>query len=90
MASMRPGKSRVIVTVSEAAGRKETAAGGICGGFAAGFFPQLGKKSQMAESGTKRIGRIIGRKRLGRTSDRMALDIASNFEIGRTLIFPYW
>ena len=64
-ASMRPGKSRVIVTVSEVTCEKVTAAGGIEGGAEATFFPQAGNNSQMRDRGRKWIGRMI-RKRQGR------------------------
>jgi hypothetical protein len=50
------------VTVSDAAGRNVTAAGGICGGLAGAFFPQLGRDSQMTVRSRNRIGRMTGGK----------------------------
>jgi hypothetical protein len=47
----------VIVTVSVAAGENETAAGGMAGGAAGGFFPQEGSSNSKVK-GRKRTGRM--------------------------------
>jgi hypothetical protein len=72
---MRPGKSRVMVTVSVSAGTKVTAAGGICMGGAV-FLPQPGSSSQMTDIGKNRIGRMMGGLEKAQTIVRRRLSIA--------------
>ena len=58
MASIRPGKSRVIVTVSVVAGTNVTAGGGSGGIPAAPFLPQAGSSSKIEKMGKNKIGRM--------------------------------
>jgi hypothetical protein len=79
-----------MVTDSLVAGTNVTAAGGIWGGLAAAFFPQLGRNNQMRDSGRNKIGRMMGGAENAQTDVRTRLFMTRDFKTGMILKFPYW